>query len=51
MEHAFLSPPSLTLKHFNVTEDAGLSSKQVLASREKHGSNGNGGKHYRHCLA
>jgi P-type Ca2+ transporter type 2A len=41
MEQAFLSSPTQVLKHFQVTEDTGLSSKQVSASRAKHGSNGN----------
>ncbi len=42
MEQAFLTSPAQVLQHFKVTEDTGLSFKQVSASREKHGSNGNG---------
>jgi P-type Ca2+ transporter type 2A len=40
MEQAFLSSPTQVLKHFHVAEDTGLSSKQVSALREIHGSNG-----------
>ncbi|ERF71655.1 hypothetical protein EPUS_00644 [Endocarpon pusillum Z07020] len=39
MEQAFLSSPSQVLKHFQVAEDEGLSSRQILASREKYGRN------------
>ena len=41
MEQAFLSSPSQVLKRFHVAEDKGLSSRQVSASREKYGRNGN----------
>lgn len=41
MEQAFLSSPSQVLEHFHVAEDEGLSSRQILASREKYGRNGN----------
>jgi P-type Ca2+ transporter type 2A len=39
MENAFLSSTSEVLKHFEVTEKAGLSSVQVAKSRQKYGSN------------
>jgi P-type Ca2+ transporter type 2A len=41
MDQAFLSSPAQVLKNFKVVEQTGLSSKQVSASREKHGRNGN----------
>ena len=39
MENAFLSSTAEVLKRFEVSEQAGLSSKQVANSREKYGSN------------
>jgi Ca2+ transporting ATPase len=39
MENAFLSSTSEVLKHFQVSETAGLSSVQVAKSRQKYGSN------------
>lgn len=39
MENAFLSSTAEVLKHFEVTETAGLSSAQVASARRKYGSN------------
>ena len=39
MENAFLSGAAETLKHFGVSEEAGLSRIQVTSSRQKHGRN------------
>jgi magnesium-transporting ATPase (P-type) len=39
MENAFLSSAAEVLKHFEVTETAGLSSTQVADSRQKYGTN------------
>jgi hypothetical protein len=41
MEAAYLSATEEVLKHFNVTEENGLSDKQVEKSLAKHGKNGN----------
>lgn len=40
MEHSFLYSPEEVLQHFGVSENTGLSQEQVLASRQKYGSNG-----------
>lgn len=39
MEHSFLSTPAQVLKHFDVSEEKGLVTKQVASSRDKYGSN------------
>lgn len=39
MDFAFTRSPAELLRHFAVSEDAGLTQDQVLTSREKHGSN------------
>lgn len=39
MENAFLLSTTEVLKHFKVTEEAGLSSAQVASLRQKYGSN------------
>jgi Ca2+ transporting ATPase len=39
MDAAYLSTPSAALKHFDVTEQNGLSTSQVQASLQKHGPN------------
>ena len=40
MEASFLSSPQQALSHFEVTEQSGLSQKQVHQSLEKFGKNG-----------
>lgn len=40
MENSFLSTPAEALKHFNVSEDAGLSTDAASKSRQKYGPNG-----------
>ena len=40
MDNAFVRSPRDVLEHFNVTQDAGLSSGKVEASRQKYGKNG-----------
>jgi Ca2+ transporting ATPase len=40
MENAFTRTPAEALKHFEVTEEKGLSENQVKSLREKHGRNG-----------
>lgn len=40
MDDAFLRSPQEVLKHFNVSQQAGLSERAVEAAREKHGRNG-----------
>ena len=40
MENAYTRTPSEALKHFQVTEEKGLSEQQVNSLREKHGKNG-----------
>ncbi|KMP02435.1 calcium-transporting ATPase sarcoplasmic/endoplasmic reticulum type [Coccidioides immitis RMSCC 2394] len=44
MERSFLHSPRDVLRHFQVDEQEGLSSAQVLKSREKYGSNGDSGR-------
>jgi Ca2+ transporting ATPase len=39
MENAYTKTPTEALKHFQVTEDRGLSEQQVRSLREKHGKN------------
>ncbi|KAF3034465.1 hypothetical protein E8E11_004526 [Didymella keratinophila] len=39
MENAFTRTPAEALKHFEVTEEKGLSEQQVKSLREKHGKN------------
>lgn len=39
MENAYTKTPAEALKHFQVTEDRGLSEQQVRSLREKHGKN------------
>ncbi|OAL49261.1 calcium ATPase [Pyrenochaeta sp. DS3sAY3a] len=39
MENAYTRTPAEALKHFQVTEDRGLSAQQVRSLREKHGKN------------
>jgi P-type Ca2+ transporter type 2A len=40
MDQSFILSTTEVLKHFEVTEEGGLSSQQVVLSREKYGSNG-----------
>lgn len=40
MENAYTKTPSEVLKHFQVTEEKGLSEQQVKSLRDKHGKNG-----------
>lgn len=40
MENSFLSTPAEALKHFNVSEDTGLSTDAASKSRQKYGPNG-----------
>ena len=40
MDNAYTRTPSEALKHFQVTEEKGLSEQQVQSLREKHGKNG-----------
>jgi Ca2+ transporting ATPase len=40
MENAYTKTPGEALKHFQVTEQAGLSEQQVQAARQKYGKNG-----------
>jgi len=40
MENAYTKTPAEALKHFQVTEEKGLSEQQVKSLREKHGKNG-----------
>tara|TARA_R110002003_G_scaffold129_2_gene12078 strand:- start:3978 stop:4133 length:156 start_codon:yes stop_codon:yes gene_type:complete len=40
MENAYTKTPAEALKHFQVTEEKGLSEQQVQSLREKHGKNG-----------
>jgi hypothetical protein len=40
MENAFTKTPAEALRHFQVTEEKGLSAQQVDALRAKHGKNG-----------
>lgn len=40
MENAYAQSTGQVLKHFSVQEHKGLSDAQVIASREKYGSNG-----------
>jgi Ca2+ transporting ATPase len=40
MENAYTKTPAEALKHFQVTEEKGLSEQQVKTLREKHGKNG-----------
>jgi magnesium-transporting ATPase (P-type) len=40
MENAYTRTPAEALKHFQVTEEKGLSEQQVKSLREKHGKNG-----------
>lgn len=40
MENSFLYDPADALKHFNVAENAGLSSNAAIQSRQKYGPNG-----------
>jgi Ca2+ transporting ATPase len=39
MENAFIKSPAEALRHFQVSEQQGLSAQQVQSLREKHGSN------------
>jgi Ca2+ transporting ATPase len=40
MDNAYTRTPTEALKHFEVTEEKGLSEQQVKNLREKHGKNG-----------
>ncbi len=40
MENAYTRTPTEVLKHFQVTEEKGLSEQQVKSLREQHGKNG-----------
>jgi Ca2+ transporting ATPase len=40
MENAYTKTPAEALRHFQVTEEKGLSEQQVTSLREKHGKNG-----------
>lgn len=40
MENAYTRTPGEALKHFQVTEERGLSEPQVKGLRDKHGKNG-----------
>jgi magnesium-transporting ATPase (P-type) len=40
MENAYIKTPAEALKHFQVTEEKGLSEQQVKDLRAKHGKNG-----------
>lgn len=40
MENAYTKTPAEALKHFQVTEEKGLSEQQVKDLRAKHGKNG-----------
>lgn len=40
MDNAFTRTPQEVLAHFQVTEQQGLSSQAVVASKEKYGRNG-----------
>jgi Ca2+ transporting ATPase len=39
MENAYTKTPAEVLRHFQVTEEKGLSEQQVRSLREKHGKN------------
>jgi hypothetical protein len=40
MENAYTKTPAEALRHFDVTEEKGLSKQQVETLRAKHGKNG-----------
>lgn len=40
MENAFTKTPAEALRHFQVTEEKGLSAQQVASLRAQHGKNG-----------
>ena len=40
MENAYTRSPGEALKHFQVSEQNGLSEQQVLSQRKKYGKNG-----------
>ena len=40
MDNAYIKTPGEALKHFQATEEQGLSEQQVSAARQKYGKNG-----------
>jgi Ca2+ transporting ATPase len=40
MDNAYTKTPAEALRHFDVTEEKGLSQQQVATLRAKHGKNG-----------